>query len=475
MNIIQQARTGIILGVSTKLVNQILSWIVTIWVIRLLTPEDFSIIALNDLAIGFLLVIGKLGFQNAILKADDLQPSHLNKVFTILLLLNGVLFVSVLFLAQFISGYFNNEQLESLIYVSSLSFLLSPFLTISIALIYRKGLYSQIAKLDVGINIAQILVNLCLALLGYGFWALAFGLLIAQVIRAVGYTYIADFYGKLDFDFSAVKDLRKDSKYSFFNGLTWEIIHRVDTFFINTFAGSVALGMYRIALSLSEKPMAMVAQVVQQIGLSSFSKISHDQKLVGEYVVKATGFMALVIYPVFLGIAAVAPILVPLVLGEKWSLTIVPLQLLCVVQVINSLKDVSSTAFFAVGNVKRNFIHTLVLLLFSVLAWWIGLQYGFIEGCMVYSFSYFCWFLIHIIDVNRHMSLLGYWKNQMAPFLMSLGMIFAVFSLPVLLIGFSPIIILLTQIVIGVVVYSLIGFIFFRQYCFRVINFLINK
>jgi len=470
MNLVNQVRTGVVWGISTKILNQILSWIVTIWVIRLLTPEDFAIIALSDLSVGFLLVLGAFGFHGAMVKAKELSQAQINQTFTFLILVNGFLFCIFQLLAYEIATYFENEELESLIRVSSLSFIISPFTTISYALICRKMLHKKVAQLGFFVNLLKITSNLSLALLGYGFWALAIGALLAQLTCAIGYAYFARFKPKLDFKFIEIKKLRSDSNLSFFTGITWELMHRVDIFLINSFVGIVALGIYRIGLSLAEKPVALVGQLIQQIGLSSFSKISADKELVGKYVVKASSLIAFVSFPVFFGIAAISPSLIPLVLGEKWLSVIVPIQILCMAQLVNILKEVSGTALFSVGEAKRKFIQAIVVLVAVSIAWVAGLQISFVVGCALYTAVYIIWFVWHIFDTSRFIDLTGFWKYLIIPLFMSVNMFVVAFIIGQLNAGSSFAFIISLQVLFGFITYASIGLLFFKTHCLTVLN-----
>lgn len=475
MSIVNQVRTGVIWGISTKILNQILSWIVTIWVIRLLTPEDFAIIALSDLSIGFLLVVGSFGFHGAMVKAKELSEAQINQTFTFLILINIFLFGIFQIFSYNIAVYFNKEELEALIRVSSLLFIISPFTTISYALICRKMLHKKVAQVGFFVNILKIMSNLSLALLGYGFWALAIGVLFAQLTCAISYTYFSGFRPKLDFKFVEMKKLRSDSNLSFFTGITWELMHRVDIFLINSFVGSTALGIYRIGLSLAEKPVALVGQLIQQIGLSSFSKISADKELVGKYVVKASSLIAFVSFPVFFGIAAISPSLIPLVLGEKWITVIVPMQILCMAQLVNILKEVSGTALFAVGEAKRKLIQAVVVLVAVSVAWLAGLQISFIGGCALYTIIYIIWYVWHVIDTGRFIDLSGFWKYLIIPLFMSISMFLVVFLIGQINTDSSFAFIIALQVLCGFITYAAIGLLFFRAHCLSVLNLLRKK
>jgi O-antigen/teichoic acid export membrane protein len=475
MSLVRQAKTGALWGVSTKILNQALSWIVTIWVIRILTPEDFAIIALNDISIGLLLVIGRFGVQGALVKAKELTESQINQTFTWLLVFNAILFLFINISAEPIALYFEKPQLLTLIQVSSFLFIFSPLSTVSVALIYRNMLYKQIAKLDIFINIVQIAANLTLAVSGFGFWALAIGLILAQILRAIGYSYIVKFKPKLDFNFTGMKQLRADSNFSFFTVLAWELQNRVDEFFINHFIGGIALGVYKIGLSLSEKPVSFVGQVIQQVGLSSFSKISEDTNLVGSYVVKATGLVTFISFPVFFGIAALSPSFVPFLLGEKWIDAVIPLQILCMVQLVNIQKEISGSALFAVGQAKQKFIQAFVAFILSSVAWILGLQLGFIEGCISFALTYICWFAWHIFDTGLYIKLTGFWKNQFTNLIMSVCMFLSVLYIDSFMENISIIYRILIQVTAGIMVYIIIGGVFFRRHCISTTKLFLKK
>jgi O-antigen/teichoic acid export membrane protein len=468
-----KARSGIKWGAFGKLVNQTLSWVATIWVIRLLSPEDFAIIALSDLAIGVLLVIGQFGLGGALIRVPNITNKKINKSFSVLIFANILLFIVFQLCAPVVANLLAQPKLTTLIQVSSLSFLLVPFITVNKALINRNMKYKQLNLMDIAISLAQILTNLTLAILGYGFWALAIGVLVAQFLRVIGYSFIANSKLRITLSFEGFLPLIKDGSLNFFHSAGWEVNQRIDTLLINLYSGSNALGIYRVVLSLAEKPVVMVGQLIQQIGLSSFSKVSKDKELVGYYVVKSTAILALVLFPVFLGIAAVAPNLVPLFLGDKWVAAIIPLQVICIVQMINALRVIPGSALYASGYAKRKLLHVLVAFCCALLGWGVGLQYSMNTGCLMFAVMYLCWFVWHVFDSSRYITidLFQYWKSLLIPLITSVVMFISVFLLGEVL-ELNLLIELIIQIVIGGILYGGLLLLLFKDYGLSLFNLL---
>jgi teichuronic acid exporter len=477
VTVVNKAIAGMRWGAFARIINQGLSWVATIWVIRLLTPEDFALIALSDLAIGALLIIGQFGIGAALIRTIELTKKQINQSFTTLFIANLFLFLLFQFSAPYIANFFEQPKLLLLIRLSAISFLFVPFMAVNSALVHRNMQYKQLYMFDMGIGLLQIITNLLLAMQGYGFWALAVGSLVAQFARVLSYNWITKYCPQLDFSFSEFKPLLRDSALNFFNATGWEINQRLDTFFINLFIGSNALGLYRVVLSLAEKPVTVMGQLVQQIGLASFSKVSKNITLVGTYVVKSTSVLAIVLFPVFFGIAAIAPNFVPLLLGDKWLEAIVPLQIICAIQLVNALRVIPGSALFATGYGKRKILHMSVAIVASLIGWGVGLQHGLNIGCLLFAITYIIWFIWHIYDASSRILIdqSKYWRCLSIPLFMSVIMFFAVMAIGNIMNESSIVIVLIAQIFVGGLTYVLLSVTVFKKYVLTLISLLKNK
>lgn len=477
MTVANKARAGIKWGVLGGILNQLFSWVATIWVIRLLTPEDFALIALSDLALGVLLVIGQFGIGAALVRTINLTKKQTNQSFTALLIVNVILFSFFQLSAPFFADLFEQPRLLGLIRLSSIAFLLLPFNVINGALINRDMQYKQLHILNVGIGILQIMINLSLAMLGYGFWALAIGAIVAQCTSAICYSWLTQYSPRLDFSFDEFKPLVRDSSLNFFHSTACEINQRVDIFFINHFTGSNALGLYRVILSLSEKPVSMIGGLAQQIGLASFSKISEDKSLVGHYVVKSTAVMAMLLFPVFFGLAATAPNFVPLLLGDRWLSAIIPLQIICIVQLVNAFKVIPGSALFATGFGKRKLLHVTVAFFAAIVGWGLGLPFGLNVGCMLFATTYVVWFIWHIWDASHYILLKQkeYWRCLLIPMSLSVFMFFIVVGINDIMQNLPVLAVLAVQICVGAFVYIALALMCFKNHSLNLFKLLKNS
>jgi len=474
VTVANKARAGLKWGVFGGILNQLFSWVATIWVIRLLAPEDFALIALSDLALGVLLVIGQFGVGAALVRTVNLTKKQINQSFTALLIVNVILFVFFQLSAPFFADFFEQPRLLGLIRLSSIAFLLLPFNVINSALINRNMQYKPLHILNLGVGVIQIITNLSLAMLGYGFWALAIGAIVAQFSCVIGYSWLTKYFPRLDFSFDEFKPLIRDSSLNFFHSTACEINQRVDIFFINYFTGSNALGLYRVVLSLTEKPVSMIGGLAQQVGLASFSKISEDKSLVGSYVIKSTAVMAMLLFPVFFGIAATAPNFVPMLLGDKWLSAIIPLQIICIVQLVNAFKVIPGSALFATGFGKRKLLHVSVAFVAAIVGWGVGLPFGLNIGCMLFAVTYIIWFVWHIWDSSHYILFKQqeYWQCLLIPMSLSMFMFFIVVGINEMMQNLPILAVLAVQIFVGASVYIALALMFFKNHSLNLFKLL---
>jgi len=466
LTVVKQALSGVRWGVFAKSINQALSWVATIWVIRILSPEDFAIIALSDLVIGVFLVLGQLGMEGAIIRAKNISKKQLNQCFTLALIVNVCFFMVVQLSANAIGEYFSNDKLADLLRITSCLFLLVPFSTLNTALLCRQMLFQKFQQFQIGISFVQITINITLAILGYGFWAIAVGMVAAQLLRVIVLSILVDNRPRIDFSFSKVRILLKDSVVNFVHGGIWELGFRLDSFFINLLIGQNALGVYRVVMSLAEKPVAMIGQIVQQVGLASFSKVSEDKAKIGNYVVKSTAIMSAVMFPIFMGLSATAPTVVPLLLGDKWLQATIPLQILCFFQLINGLRMIPGSALYATGYGVRKLLHAVIAVFIIGLSWYCGLQNGLNVGCVIFVAGFLCWFLWHIWDSRNliEFELKVYFKVLIIPLINGTFMYISVIYFDNIFPMEHLIYELLGKIIFGSFVYILIAAVFFKKH-----------
>ena len=122
MTIGQQVSTSLRWMTGMRIAGQIFTWGSTLFVIRLLSPEDYGLMAMATVVIGFLANTNEMGLGSAIIQKKELDKILVEKIFGMLLLFDAVLFGIIYFIAPFVADFFGDDRLISIIRVLGILF-----------------------------------------------------------------------------------------------------------------------------------------------------------------------------------------------------------------------------------------------------------------------------------------------------------------------------------------------------------------
>ena len=411
-----------------KFIGQLCTWAITIFVIRLLEPEDYGLLALAVAVMGLITLINEMGLGSVIVQKVNLAREVIEKILGLLVCVNLFFYGLLYFSAPAIAGFFSEPLLVDILRIVGLELLLGSFIVIPDSILTRDMKFQFIAVIGFIRSISASAATLVLALLDYGVWSLVLGNIFGVIVQGIGLNFIVRQWYMPNFSF---KGIRKEIE---FGGLVttdrilWFLYSESDTFIIGKFLGKELLGIYTVARQLAALPSAKISQVLGDIAFSAFSRVQKDTERVSRYFLKSARVMSFIAFPIFIGIASVAPEIVTVFLGDKWLLTIVPLQLLSAILPLRMLESIIPSALMGVGrpdiNVKNQFI-ACIMIPIAILA---GVNWGLLGVCVAWVIAYPAYF---IIVLNRalpvlNVKVLNYLSTMRGAFLSSLVMYLSV-------------------------------------------------
>src|SRR3954451_25468037 len=135
--------SAIVLGalrwnVTMRTTAQIVNWLITIVVVRLLTPSDYGLIGLAQIVIGFCLMVNQLGAVPALIQQREVARSVLRRTFALMLLSNATLYFILFAAASWFSQFYGEPRLTAIIRVLALGLLIGAFSAVPYALLQRE-------------------------------------------------------------------------------------------------------------------------------------------------------------------------------------------------------------------------------------------------------------------------------------------------------------------------------------------------
>lgn len=334
-----------------KLAGQVLAWSSTFVVVRLLTPGDYGIVAMAGVVFGLAVLIGDGGLGGAILNRRETRPEVLGQLTTISICLGLVATAVTLALALPIASYFHEPRLRGLVAVASIAYLVLGFRAVPLAVLQRDLAFKIIARNDFLMAATTSVSAIALALLGAEYWAL----IIAPVLGALVATISAWHARPQQLRIPQPADLKDTLSFGMHlmvSRVSGYAGSQADSLIIGRVLGKPPLGAYRVAMDLASLPIDKVAGLILQVTTPILAAVRGDRDATARYLLRITEVVALVSWPLAIGLALVADPAVLVVLGQQWAPAIVPLQLLAIAGVARTVTPLLSGVILASGDAR---------------------------------------------------------------------------------------------------------------------------
>ena len=197
-------------SVAGRLASQIVTWGITIFIIRLLNPDDYGLIALAGIFTTSFSVVSELGLGSALVRTQDLSAERIRQIFGIIIISNIVVFLMLLIVVSYVAGdFFDDKRLIVVIQLLSIQFILSIFIIIPSALLNRSMEFRGRAIIDFVSTLIGAVFTLFLAYFKYEVYSLVWGNLAQTLVRAVGLNLVQKSIGWPIFKFSGCGSMVK--------------------------------------------------------------------------------------------------------------------------------------------------------------------------------------------------------------------------------------------------------------------------
>jgi PST family polysaccharide transporter len=321
---------------AAKWLTQILTWLATIIVARLLTPADYGLVGMAGLYLTLATMVSQIGIADAVIAMTGLTRRQLSELNTVAMLVGIALVGLSCAVARPLAHFFASPALESVVLVVSIVYVANGLQVVPRALMQRELRFKALAGIEMARALAQMVVTLVLAVLGFGYWSLVLGT-VASAFLGTGLTLC---FRQHPFAFPRFSQLRKELSFSanvMVSGATWYVYSNSDFLVAGRVLGQVPLGFYTLAWTISSAPIEKVGNLLLSVTPAFFSAVQHDKAELRRYLSRLTEMLAYVTVPLSFGIIVLADVLVPVVLGPKWAGVVGPLRLLGLLTAFRSI------------------------------------------------------------------------------------------------------------------------------------------
>jgi O-antigen/teichoic acid export membrane protein len=355
---------------------------------RLLTPDDFGVLALATVVYSVIARVRVLGLNELLVARPD--PSD-QVVGTHLMLSTGLSVAAMLLtfaVSPILARFYTPQVIGVLQVLSVLHVFDDTGIAATPSALLRKDLrFARLSTVDVAATAVSLLAGIGAALSGAGVWALVIRDGAGIAIRSLGMWILVPRRPKLAFDAETAKELLKQGSHMWVSGTSTYVVASYDDFLVGNLLGTIPLGFYSRAYRYAKLPMSPLAPLYSVLA-PTYARLRDDRARLSRTYTLFLEALSLTAFPAAVMMAVAAPELVTIVLTEKWTGVAPLLRWLLPYALLRPIMDGSYSMAVAVGApevVSRigAIEAALMLVLCTALTWAFGAPGAAISAALV--------------------------------------------------------------------------------------------
>lgn len=327
---LKQATTkGLFWSSVERFSNQGVQFVFSIILARLLAPRDFGIVAMIGIFFAVAQSFVDSGFSNALVRKTDRKEEDLSTCFYFNIGVGIVAYIVLFLIAPFIADFYNQPILSPIIRITGLGVVLNSLCVVQQALFTIRIDFKSQAKVTLSATIISGIVGVVLAYLEYGVWALVWQGVVMSLVRMGLLWLISKWRPKTGFSKDSFHYLFGYGSKLLVSGLLDTIYNNIYPIVIGKFYTPAQLGNYSRALSFAQLPSSNITSILQRVTFPVLSTIQDDMPRLQTNYRRLLKLSAFIVFPLMMGLAAVAFPLIRIVLTPKWEGCSFYLQIIC--------------------------------------------------------------------------------------------------------------------------------------------------
>lgn len=431
-------------------------FVITVILARLLTPEDFGIIAILSLFIGIAGALIDSGFSPVIIQRKDIDDAEISTIFWINIVIAICLCAVFIFISPFIARFYGLPALENLTKLMALNLLISAIGSVHRTIIVKNLNFRLLMGIGVSATLTSGATAIYMATAGYGLWALAAQTLVGTTVNTIFVWAYLNWRPSLVLKTQSIKRVSDLGGYLLASSVLEIIYSRIYALLIGKLYGPQELGYYVRAESTTALPMTVTNSILSRIALPLLSASSRDITALRQNLRISVQSAMIVNTPAMLGLAVVAESYVSVIFGQKWLPSVPLVQILCLSGLLMPLHILNIQALIAIGHgrkilnleLSKKIIGITVLTASSVFG-----VYGMAWGVVIVSITSLFLNAFYCGRVTGY-GLKEQFSDAVFPILFGLLMSAIVYTASLLMYGVGNFTRLCSEIVIGSVAYA---------------------
>ena len=360
--------------------NLIIQLIISGILARLLTPQEFGIVAIVFVFVLFFNMLSNLGLEPAIVQSDKLNDNDLSNIFSLSVFLG--LFFSIVFfmLANFIGDFYNEKRLVLVIRLLSIAIFFNTLIIVPKSLIRKSLAFKKLGLISVLVQSTSGIIAVILAYYNFSYFSLlAKSILDSLMLFTIFYT-ISPIKFKFNIEKKSINKIFKFASFQFLFNFINYFSRNLDNLLIAKYFNVASLAIYDKSYRLVTLPTQNITHIITPVLLPVIAKYKNDKDKVFLQYLQIVKILAYIGFSLSIFLFFSANELINIVFGSQWFESIPVFQLLALTVCLQILISSTGAIFQAMGRVDLLFFTGILVLVFMCS----GIYYGiFIKHSLV--------------------------------------------------------------------------------------------
>ncbi len=406
---------GLIWSFVERFSGQILGFVAVVIMSRLLSQAEYGLVGMIMIFIDIAQGLVDSGISQALIRKQDRSQIDSSTTFYFNLVMSGCLYLILFFTAPMIARFYNQPILVPLVRVVSISVLINALIVVQRALLTIRIDFKTQAKASVIGAAVSGGIGIYMAYNGYGVWSIAVYQLSNLFISGILIWCFARWFPSFCFSWSSFRSMFRFGVNLTVAGLMHTIYNDLYLVFIGKIYNAAALGSYTRAHQFAALPSSNLNGILQRVSYPVLCRFQDDSDKLRETLRKFMRLTVFVVFPLMTGLSMLAQPLVVVLMGERWLLSGVLLQIICLALMWIPVDSLNVNLLQVVGR-------TDLFLRIEIIKKAVGI--GVIAATVPFGLQVICWgqvvnqFIVIIIDTYYTGKFINYgFKRQLTEFL----------------------------------------------------------
>lgn len=445
--------SGLFWSFGERITAQLVTFIITIILARILTPGDYGVVSLILVFITLADVFVSNGFGESLVQKQDATERDFSTIFWCSFSFSVVLYAILFFAAPGIASFYNNDLLCPLLRVLALKLPISSVSTIQHAYVSKHMQFRKFFFSTLGGTIASGVVGVVMAYMGFGPWAVVAQYLVNTTIDTIVLLFTVLWRPHFWFDKHSAKVLISFGWKMMLSAFINSAYGEIRSLIIGKIYSAEDLAQYKRGRQFPQLFITNINTAVSSVIFPAMSLVNDDVSEVKRLTRRSMIVTSYLIFPMMVGLGVVAEPLVRFLLTDKWLPCVPFLQLACFADALQPIQTANCQAIKSIG---RSDVYLKMEIAKKTIG--IGLLLAFMHRSVmaVAVTDVVAVFISAIISVVPNKRLINYSygeqiKDLLPSIIMSVVMGAAIY--PISKLPTTPFVTFILQVVVGVALY----------------------